>query len=54
MKLIDESIDTIKCFKNSTLYLLKCREVSYKSKDMMLRVMRMKILDNQEELKLNI
>ena len=33
MKLIDESINTTKCFEKSTLNLLKCREVSDKSKD---------------------
>ena len=42
MKLIDESTDDIvKCFENSTLNLL--RKVSDKSKDMMLRVMRVMI-----------
>ena len=31
MKLIDGFIDTVKCFKNSTLNLLKCWEVSYEN-----------------------
>ena len=45
MKLIDESIDTVKFFDNPTLNLLKCWEVSYKSKDMMLGVTRAIMLE---------